>query len=176
MDTDSLVARVCSRRSDFELVRERVRHWSRTEKLIMGAAPVGRGRSRDFSPHCVLETALLNELADLGIPVIAWATSDAATEIIKAGAHWAAGDHRQRWLQIVFPATSPKKVVRFSDTRGGRHRTTLLPRITVFPHVGRLEPIWPANTATTVIIDITAILRRVRWSQKDEDADHRRKK
>jgi len=174
MDTDSLVARVCPRRSDFERVRERVRHWCRTEKLMMGAKPVGRGRSRDFDHRCVLEAVLLNELADLGIPVIAWGTGDAVVEIIKAGELWAAGDHRQRWLQIVFPAASPPEFVRYTDTHGGRHRRQLLPRTTALPHVDQLTPIWPAGSATTVIIDITALLQRVQWSQKDEEADRRR--
>jgi len=174
MDTDSLVARVCPRRSDFELVRERVRHWCRNEKLVTGALRVGRGRSRDFDHRCVLEAALLNELADLGIPVIAWSTSDAVVEIIKAGELWAAGDHRQRWLQIIFPAASPTEIVRYTDARGGRHRRPLLPRITALPHVDQLTPIWPAGSATTVIVDITALLQRVQWSQKDEEADRRR--
>ena len=174
MDTDTLVARVCPRRSDFERVRERVRHWCRTEKLMMGAKPVGRGRSRDFDHRCVLEAVLLNELADLGIPVIAWGTGDAVVEIIKAGELWAAGDHRQRWLQIVFPAASPTEIVRFTNTRGGKHRLPLLPRITALPHVDQLTPIWPAGSATTIIVDITALLQRVQWSQKDEEADQQR--
>jgi hypothetical protein len=176
MDTDSLVTRVCPQRSAFDRVRERVRHWSRTEKLMMGAKPVGRGRSRDFNHRCILEVALLNELAELGIPIIAWGTGDAVVEIIKAGELWAAGDCRPRWLQIVFPTTSPTEVLRFTDTHKKRRRVTLLPRIAAFPHVDRLNPIWPAGSATTVIIDVTAILRRVRWSQEDEDANQRRDK
>jgi hypothetical protein len=174
MNTDSLVARVCPRRSDFERVRERVRHWCRHELLMMGATPVGRGRSRDFAHRCVLEAVLLNELAELGIPVIAWSTSAAVMEIIQAGELWAAGDHRQRWLQLIFPAASPTKIQWYTDTHGGRHRTRLLPQITVWLHVDQLTPIWPAGSATTVIIDITALLKRVQWSQKDEEADQRR--
>jgi hypothetical protein len=172
MDTDSLVTRVCKLRSDFELVRERVRHWSRAEKLVMGAKPTGRGRPRDFNQRCVLEVALLNELADLGIPIIAWGTTDATVEIIKAGEQWAAGDRRQRWLQIVFPSASsqPKTTIRFKE-RGRQHRIPLRPRVIVFPHVNQLKPVWLSDVMTTVIVDLTALLRRVQWSQKDEDAD-----
>jgi len=155
MDTNSLVARVCPQRSDFEAVRERVRHWCREELFVLGAKPVGRGRSRDFAPRCVLEAALLNELANLGIPVVRWGMTNALLEMAFAGEAWAAGDRQPRWLQIVFmPVSSPRK----------------LGKIAVFPHVGRLKPIHPPGTATMVIIDVTSILKRVRWSQADEGA------
>jgi hypothetical protein len=174
MNTDSLVARVCPRRSpDFALVRERVRHWVREELFIMGAMYVGRGRSRDFSRRCVLEAALFNELADLGIPVAAWSLTDAKVEIIEAGERWAEGDRRQRWLQLVFqrPSSKRKKVLTFKD--GRRHQTTLLPKITAYPHIDQLKIFRSPGTAAMVVIDITALLKRVKWSRADEEADRK---
>jgi hypothetical protein len=160
MDLNTLVRRIIMRPSDFELVRERVRHWARNELLVTGAFRVGRGRSRNFAPSCVVEAALLNELTDSGIGVVAWAMTDALLAARIAAEDWAGGDHRPRWLQLIF-TTPPTR------QRSGR--------MTVLPHVERLELVWPPGEATTIVIDVAAILTHLKWGPDDEDADRRMK-
>jgi hypothetical protein len=160
MNTNSLVTRICQRPSEFQTVLERVRHWTRNELLVTGAFQVGRGRSRNFAPSCVVEAALLNELTNSGIGVVAWAMTDALLAARVAAEDWAGGDHRPRWLQLIF-TTPPTR------QRPGQ--------MTVLPHVERLELVWPPGEATTIVIDVAAILTRLKWGPDDEEADRRMK-
>ena len=153
MDTDSLVARLCPPRTEIARVRERISYWVKAELFIMGAMQVGRGRSRNFNPRCLLEAGLFNELANVGFPVTAYAMSGASIELIKAGEAWAAGDQQPRWLQISITAAPSKQ-------RSGQ--------ITAIPHIGALAPIWLPNITTMIVIDVAALLRQVQWSREDE--------
>src|SRR5262249_39427546 len=153
MDANTLVARLCSRPSEHARLRERVSYWTKAEMFIFGATLVGRGRSRDFTPRCLLEAAAFNALADLGFPVSTFAMSAVSVEMLKAAEVWAAGNQEPRWLQVSIAADPTKE-------RSGQ--------FTVIPHVGALTPIWLPDVTTMIIIDVTALLRQIQWSREDE--------
>jgi hypothetical protein len=154
MDANALIARLGLPRSEFARVRERISYWCKTECFVMGGMRVGRGRSRDFNPRCILEAALFNELANFGFPVAAYGLTSASLHVVKAAEAWATGDQQPRWLQLSVTSMPTRQ---------------MSGQITPIPHIGELKPFWVPGTIIMMIVDVSALLQRVQWSSKDEE-------
>jgi hypothetical protein len=150
-----LAARVCSKGDDLSSVTERIRHWAR-RGLLEGGDP-GRGSSRMFDRHAVIDAAVMNALSDvMGVAVLRMGretlarTCDEARTLARS---WAFGDRRPCWLELVW--------VRSGIDAGGL----------AYGHVGELK--LHGGTEANLILDMRNVFGRLRWARADEDEAER---
>ena len=147
-----LTARVASSANRQELVRGRIKSW--TAKWVLRGSTPGRGGVRKFNHLMVLDAALLDVLSDLGLQVVSWDLRPALYLMRDAAQAWAAGDTRPRRLQMsMMPPSQP-------DARGW---------VVALPLASDQFSLTPDHEAI-IVVDLTAILRRLRWGPADQEA------
>jgi hypothetical protein len=138
-----LAARVCSKDDNLASVTERIRHWAR-RGLLEGGDP-GRGGSRMFDRHAIIDAATMNTLSNvMGVAVLRMGRGTLARmcdEVRKLAKNWAAGNHGPCWLELIW-------------VRSG--------------HIGELK--LHGGTEANLVLDMRNVLGRLAWSQADEDA------
>ena len=146
-----LAARVCPPGDNLNSVTERIRHWAR-RGLLEGGDP-GRGRSRMFDRHVIIDAATMNALSNItGVEVLGMGRGTLARicdEARKLAKSWAAGNHGPHWLELIW--------VRSGINAGG------LP----YGHIGELQ--LHGGTEANLILDMHNVLARLSWTQGDED-------
>ena len=153
-----LTARVASSANRQELVRGRIKSW--TAKWVLRGSTPGRGGVRKFNHLMVLDAALLDVLSDLGLQVVSWDLKPALYLMRDAAQAWAAGDTRPRWLQLSMMPPLP-------DRPNARGWVVALPLIAAS---GQPELSLTSDHEAIIVVDLTAILRRLRWGPADQEA------
>jgi hypothetical protein len=153
-----LTARVASSANRQELVRGRIKSW--TAKWVLRGSTPGRGGVRKFHHLTVLDAALLDVLSDLGLQVVSWDLRPALYLLRDAAQAWAAGDSRPRRLQLSMMPPLPGR----PNARGW---------VVALPLTGTSDQ--PGLSFTSgheaiIVIDLTAILSRLRWGPADQEA------
>lgn len=152
---NELTARVASSANRQDLVRERIKSWTR--KWILRGSTPGRGGVRKFNHLMILDAAILDVLSDLGLQLVSWDLRPALYLMRDAAQAWAAGDTRPRRLQLsMMPPLQ-------SDTRGW---------VVALPLAASDQPglSFTSGHEAIIVIDLTAILRRLRWGPADQEA------
>ena len=151
---NELTARVASSANRQELVRERIKSWTR-KWILRGSAP-GRGGVRKFNHLMVLDAALLDVLSDLGLPLVSWDLRPALYQMHDAAQIWAGGDTRPRGLQLsLMPPSRP-------NTRGWVVALPLTP--------DQLGLSLESGHEAIIVVNLTAILSRLQWGPADQEA------
>jgi hypothetical protein len=150
---NELVARVASSANQQDLMRERVKSWTR-KGVLRGSTP-GRGGVRKFNHLMILDAVLLNALSDLGLQLVSWDLRPALYLMRDAAQAWAAGDTRPQWLQLsMMPPLQP-------NARGWVMALRL---------ADRSELRFISGDEAIIVVDLTAILSRLQWGPADQKA------
>ncbi len=149
MTAKELARRICRSERDIGTVLERVRHWTKSGLLHPVERRPGKGNSRLFDESALAEAAVLNALAGIsGIPILGRQLLLALAIAREAAGQWTAGDHRQRWLELVWVTSKS-----FSA------------KCVPYLHVEALTP--QAGTDASVILNLSSIFARVYWEPPD---------
>jgi hypothetical protein len=159
LNLNQLTARIAPSPDREDAARERIKGWTK-KGILRGSAP-GRGGVRKFNHIVILDAALLDTLVDHGLQPAAWDLRHALYVLRDAGAAWAAGDTRTRWLQLSLQPPLPDR----PHTRGW---AVALPLIA--PGQKQPELIFAPGEEATIVVDLTAILKRLQWSSEDQTA------
>jgi hypothetical protein len=154
-----LTTRIATSANRQELVRGRIKSW--TAKWVLRGSTPGRGGVRKFNHLMILDAALLDVLSDCGLQVVSWDLRPALYLMRDAAQAWAAGDTRPRWLQLTMMPPLP-------DRLGQRGWTVSLPLIAESEQQTPALAL-SANEAV-IVVDLTAILRRLQWGPADQQA------
>jgi hypothetical protein len=148
-----LTARVAASANRQELVRGRIKSW--TAKWVLRGSTPGRGGVRKFNHLTVLDAALLDVLSDLGLQVVSWDLRPALYLLRDAAQAWAAGNTRPHWLQLsMMPPLQP-------NSRGW---------VMALPLAASDQPRPASGHEAIIVVDLTAILSRLRWGPADQEA------
>jgi DNA-binding transcriptional MerR regulator len=104
-----LVERIAKRGQSKAALNERIRHWTR-ERLLspIGKRNPGTGRHRTYHDTALLDAALLNELADMGLQIGTMRKALAAAQQLHT--EWGKAKAKQGkrcFLAIYFPTDIP---------------------------------------------------------------------
>ena len=104
-----IVERIAKPRRSKAVLNERIRHWTR-ERLLspIGKRNPGTGRHRSYHDTAVLDAALLNELADMGLQISTMRKALAAAQQLHS--EWGkakAKEGKRFFLSIYFPTEIP---------------------------------------------------------------------
>jgi hypothetical protein len=156
---NELTARVASSANRQDLVRERIKSWTR--KWILRGSTPGRGGVRKFNHLTILDTAILDVLSDLGLQVVSWDLRPALYLLRDAAQAWAAGNTRPHWLQLSMMPPLPGR----PNARGW---VVALPLTGTSKQPPELH--LTSGHEAIIVVDLTAILKRLRWGPVDQEA------
>ena len=159
LDLNQLTARVAPSPDREDATRERIKGW--TKKWILRGSAPGRGGVRKWHHRMILDAALLDVLTDRGVQVASWDLRHALYVLRDAGAAWAAGDTRTRWLQLSLQPPLPDRL----------HAAGWVIALPLIAEPGQQpELAFTPGEEAVVVVDLTAILKRLRWGPEDQAA------
>jgi|SRR5215813_10929108 len=165
LDLNELTARICPAEARRDIVRERIKGW--TKKWLLRGSTPGRGGVRKWHHRMILDAALLDVLVEHGLQPAEWDLRPAFYVLRDAASAWASGDtDSQHWLQLFFQSR---------QSRPGW--------VVALPLIGKSgqqpDLNWPTDEEATFIISLTSILKRLQWTAADQEAveaDSKRRK